>query len=259
VVTGNPQSEASRFVQAYAITGQLNYIVGWRKSLCLQVTGLPPDRAAAVTARIQAVAQSLSLRLYNTGITCGGFKDVRIVFTADAQRALGDAVAREPAVLGDTHSDTRNVKTVTRPIQAWYQTSFCGDVCGPEPLFKRFYRVFALVDTQRTANTDLATISDYLAMLVLSEPRAPDQCQALPSVIDLYAGACPGRPAPAGLTPIDLAYLKAVYSAGSPIWQRQWTRATGDVPVDLVTVRMGKLLAGATPLPAPGAKPLLNP
>jgi hypothetical protein len=151
------------------------------------------------------------------------------------------------------------VRQVTRPIQAWYQTSFCGDLCGPEPLFKHFYRVFAVVDTQRTASTDLAAISDYLAMLVLSEPRYPDRCQALPSVIDLYAGPCPGRPAPTGLTPTDLAYLKAVYSAGSPIWQKQWTRAQADVPLDLVTARMGKLLAGAAPLPTPGAKPALNP
>jgi hypothetical protein len=153
------------------------------------------------------------------------------------------------------------VKTVSRPIQAWYQTRDCGDVCGPERFYMHLYETLVLVDQKRTAGADLTTIADYVAMLALSEPRAPDQCQTLPSVLDLYAGSCPGRSAPTGLTPTDLAYLKAVYTAEDRIWQPVWNEGPGGFPPkpDDVAGRMGMLLSGAAPLPAPGAKPVLLP
>jgi len=50
-------------------------------------------------------------------------------------------------------------------------------------------------------------------MLALSEPRFPDRCQVLPGILDLFAASCAGRPAPIELSPSDLAYLKAAYTA----------------------------------------------
>ena len=54
-------------------------------------------------------------------------------------------------------------------------------------------------------------------MLALSQPRNLGQCNALPSVTDLFAN-CPGRSPPDGLTPADAAFLTALYggdAAGS--------------------------------------------
>jgi hypothetical protein len=56
-------------------------------------------------------------------------------------------------------------------------------------------------------------LSDYVAMVVLSQPRSLDSCQPLPSVTDLFASGCSGRAAPDGLTPADAAYLTALYQA----------------------------------------------
>lgn len=259
-LAADPQSDASRFVQAYATVNPFNYVVRWRARLCVTVKGLPPDQAAKVEQRVEAVAQSLTLNLYSARQTCSGFKNVIVEFTPDAQRRLDEIIATDARPLGDVLSDTRSVKTVTRPIQAWYQSRPCDGVCGPERVYKHFYQVMVLVDQKRTAGADLTTVADYAAMLVLSEPHAPDRCQALPSVLDLYNGPCEGRPAPTGLTPNDLAYLKAVYTAEYPIWQPVWNAGTaGDPPrPNEVAARMGQLLAGAGSLPTPGPKPLLN-
>jgi hypothetical protein len=246
-------------VRSYARASKNQSIIRWRNALCIEVRGLPPEQAVAVKARIEAVAQAQRLWLYSTRQMCGKARNVSVVFTPDPQRTLDEIIARDPLTLGDQHSNTRTVKTVTRPIQAWYQMSLCGDVCGPKPVQEHLGAAMVLVDMRRAGHTKLATIADYVAMLVLSEPRFPDRCQALPSVLDLFAGPCEGRPAPTGLTPTDLAYLKAVYSADEPIWKPDLSRSRSAAPtLDQVAARMGKLMAGAGSLPAPGPTPVLN-
>ena len=69
-----------------------------------------------------------------------------------------------------------------------------------------------IVDLRKTGSRNLGELADYAAMLALSEPRALGQCNALPSITDLFA-ACPSRSAPDGLTPADTAYLTALYTA----------------------------------------------
>ena len=257
----DPKDDAAQFVRSYATVNAFNYVVRYRARLCVGVVGLPPDQAAKVKNRIEAVAQSLTQRLYAFNQGCGGYRNLTIEFTADPQHRLDEIAAKSPRVLGDAHSATRNVKTVSRPIQAWYQTRDCGDVCGPERFYEHLYETLVLVDQKRTSGADLTTIADYVAMLALSEPKSPAGCQTLPSVLDLYAGPCQGRAAPTGLTPSDLAYLKAVYTAEDRIWQPVWNEGPGGFPPkpDDVAGRMGQLLSGAAPLPAPGAKPVLLP
>ena len=252
-------AQATRFVQSYAWASTNQSIIRWRSALCIEVRGLAPDQDAAVKSRIEAVAQAQRLWLYSTRQLCGKARNVSVVFTPDPQGALDRIIARDPLTLGDQHSNTRAVKTVTRPIQAWYQTSLCGDVCGPTPVQQHLGAAMVLVDMRRAGHTKLETIADYVTMLVLSEPRSPDRCQALPSVLDLFAGPCRGRAAPIGLTRTDLAYLKAVYSADEPIWRPEFSRSRGAPPtLDQVAARMGRLMAGDGALPAPGAAPVPN-
>jgi hypothetical protein len=150
---------------------------------------------------------------------------VAILFAADPQRALDDIVAHKPYLLGDQG----DVKTITRPVQAWYQVDDQTNV-------KAFGSILVIVDLRRTHGANLGLLADYAAMMALAEPRtgALDRCQALPSVIDLYAAACPGRAAPQGLTLADNAYLTALYGGAS---------VYGAVYPDEIAGRMAKLLA----------------
>jgi len=248
--------QASAFVQANARVGQFGYTVRWQEQLCLKVAGLTPEQNAAVLSRIDAVAQTLSQKVYSGLHQSCTQKNVWVLFTGDPQTLLDAIVARNPRVLGDAHSDTKGVRTVTRPIQAWRQTVCIWESCPPELFPKQPIETMVLVDARRVDGAKLGAIADYVAMLVLADPRGLDQCQALPSVLDLFAGACPGRAAPTGLTRGDLAYLKALYTAGNPITTRNWNWQQHGGSVYQVVGRMGMLLAGSGDLPAPGAKPV---
>jgi hypothetical protein len=91
--------------------------------------------------------------------------------------------------------------------------------CGDNPHFtaclsSEFANVFVVADAKALQGKDLAFLSDYLAMLALSQPRSLDGCAALASVIDALAPSdCGGRLAPDGFTPADAAYLTSLYSA----------------------------------------------
>ena len=248
-------SKALEFVRSYAKIGLFGWVVRLDAPICAQVLGLPPDQAAAVKDRIEAIGQSMSLGLYSVYQTCGGFKNVQVLFTPNAQQTLDELIAHQPSLVGDSRSDTRDVKTVTRPVQAWYRTRCYETACSPDPVAFPSDTVTVLVDARRVEGVNLGVIADYAAMLALAAPRSPDRCQVLPSVLDLFAGSCGGRATPSGLTPSDLAYLRALYTAGRSITAPEWTRAEGGGTVDQIAGRMAMLMTGHGSLPVPGPKP----
>jgi hypothetical protein len=266
---------AADFVKSYADVTGFGTIGRWARGLCVNVMGASSEQAEAVRARVAAVANSLGLIAWNSG--CQRY-NVQIGLTDDPQAMLDSAVkASKINVLGDFTSDTRKVKTVTLPIQAWYVTDGKlyaqndrrdanptdgpmvpvvyqqpgggppagapqgypnGAAFNPSPgsgpgngyptgggggggvgggggssgRVRAFINVMVIVDLRKTGGLSPGALADYAAMLALSKPRAPGQCNVLPSITDLFA-SCPGRPAPDGLTPADTAYLTALYTA----------------------------------------------
>jgi beta-lactamase regulating signal transducer with metallopeptidase domain len=248
-------SKALEFVRSYAKVGLFGWAVRLDAPICAQVLGLPPDQAAAVKDRIEAIGQSMSLRLFSVYQTCGGFKNIQVLFTPNAQQTLDQLIAHQPSLVGDSRSDTRDVKAVTRPVQAWYRTRCYESACSPDPVAFPSDTVTVLVDARRVEGVNLGVIADYAAMLALAEPRFPDRCQVLPSVLDLFAGSCAGRAAPSGITPSDLAYLRALYTAGRSITAPEWTQVEGGGTVDQIAGRMAMLMSGHGSMPVPGPKP----
>jgi beta-lactamase regulating signal transducer with metallopeptidase domain len=111
--------------------------------------------------------------------------------------------------------------------------------------------VVVIVDSRRVGTTKLGALADYVALLVLSQSRALDHCQPLPSIADLFAGPCPGRAAPTGLTPADNAYLSALYlyngrpnSATAPQVMVGPRKLVGAIPETDLVDRMASVLAG---------------
>ena len=277
----DPKAAAERFVESYAALNQSHVAARWLTSLCIRVVGLPSDQAAAVKARIEAVGKAVGIpapsgeRQVVTGSRIGGrlFVDPRggclgdnieIGFTSDPQGMLAGVMKRGTRALGDSTSPTKDVKTVTLPIQAWYLTngislaandasrgtganslkvdvvyqfeygttfsaptpqtggdsgygSACcgGDYAGSGAAaidaHRGFHNIFIIVDARKVQGKSLGLISDYVAMLALSQPGNLGQCNVLPSITDLFAN-CPGRSAPDGLTPADAAFLTALYA-----------------------------------------------
>jgi hypothetical protein len=102
-------------VDAYATpVGKLGLLARWNDPACVSVAGLVPEQGAQFKARIEAVAKAV--RAPVAPPKC--MPNIEIVFTNDPQKYVNAAAARSPAILGE-----KGVKTVTRPIQAWYATA----------------------------------------------------------------------------------------------------------------------------------------
>ena len=250
------EEQALTFTRTYpATTTELGQIARWRDPLCVQVSGVTPDVAAKIQARVENVGQAVGLGVDSAGCHA----NIQIIFT-DKPQSLMDGVARKREILlGYFHvQDRGKLKTFTRPIQAWYVTATLGGAgnsngqlfayyettgkamlprvqwnkeviddptylaptgCGDSPHFTACLQgviknVLVVADSNRLQGRDAGLLSDYLSMLVLAQPKSLDGCNALASVIDLFApSACEGREVPNGLTPADAAYLTSLYQS----------------------------------------------
>jgi beta-lactamase regulating signal transducer with metallopeptidase domain len=112
---------ATQFVKSYADATPFRTIGRWASLLCVNVAGLSEEQGAAVRARVAEVADTVGLTV--RGSDCFS-PNIEIGFTNDPQAMLDNAVkASKFNPLGDRTSNTRTVKTVTLPIQAWYVTN----------------------------------------------------------------------------------------------------------------------------------------
>ncbi len=242
--------QAFDFVDAFAApTPKINQIARWSGSVCVQVTGLAPDKASVIQGRVEDVAKAVGLK-----ITPAGCKpNIQIVFSGEPQKVIDDVFAKNEVLLGYYHRSDRNLRVVTQPIQAWYATATaggagpnagmafsaassdvgstgvqggqtlnavldspdshpptgCGDSHFSACLRSVFENVLVVVDLKKVKQ-NVGVISDYVTVLALAQPRSLEGCKALPSITDLFA-SCPGRAAPDQLTPADAAYLTALY------------------------------------------------
>ena len=121
-VEGTPrkvlEKQAHDFVDAYAAPTKLGHLARWNDtSACVAVSGLVPAQGAQFKTRIEAVAKAVGAPVAPPKCP----PNIEVVFTTQPQRYLDAAAAKSPGILGD-----KGVKTVTRPIQAWYATDTAG-------------------------------------------------------------------------------------------------------------------------------------
>jgi hypothetical protein len=84
-----------------------------------------------------------------------------------------------------------------------------------------FNHVIIAVDSTKLAGTQVIPLSDYIAMLALTQVNSLDTCQRLPSVVNLMAAGCDQKIE--GMTAADLAYLRGLYkmdAAKSLVYQQ---------------------------------------
>ena len=121
------RKETRDFVQSFAaLSPAIEQIARWRKAICIRVVGLVPDQAARVASRIQEVAEGVGMRALQPGCNA----NIEVVFTDQPQAFMDKVADSREEVLGYYHRHEHDkLKTVTRPIQAWYMTatnSFAG-------------------------------------------------------------------------------------------------------------------------------------
>ena len=219
---------------------------GGKQSICPLTAGLDPGSNAFVTARIRALAAYVGAPVQ----TAPCKDNVQILFTNKPNEAMDEVMQWATATgnFGIKYSGgTRDLLAYIsdHPIQGWYLTTREGayarntDVAlvGLDvlPLWPRIMpkylgtnttgtrlggssgsgigigTVYLVVDTTKVVGVPVATIADYLAMLTLSVVQSPDNCDPLPSILDLMSSSCGARERPTAITAGDLAFLKGLY------------------------------------------------
>ncbi len=264
-----------------APTAHLEQVARWRGSVCVLVLGLVPEQAAQVARRIEDVAKAVGLRVDRSGCKANieivfsdqpqavldwvadrsdwvlGYhyasqtqavktvtRPIQPWYMTATQGFGGDNGAMAFAAIGNDAgarglSFTKPTELVDAPNNG--TPSGCAGSKFTSCLRTVFKNVLVVVDNGRVRNQPLGPVTDYLAMLTLSQPSSLDGCLPLTSVIDLFApAACPGRPAPDGLTGADAAYLTALY-ASNP-------EAKTAAQQSEIAHRMARILANATPV-----------
>jgi hypothetical protein len=228
---------------------EIGQIGRWRDPVCVEVVGLAePAQEAMIKARIESVAQAVGVPKPAPNCTA----NVEIVFSDQPQRIMDVVAERREYLLGYWHVHLRDqLKRVTHPIQSWYVTATtaegsadaamafnglgqftqnarakviddpwqrppagCAASHFTSCLSSEFDNVFIVADTKALEGKELGVVADYMVMLALSRPHSLDSCNALESVLDLFATpSCPSLKAPDGLTPADAAYLTSLYGA----------------------------------------------
>ena len=98
--------------------------------------------------------------------------------------------------------------------QAYWEDPYSGTGSHLHPPHSsELMNVLIVADTGKLDGHEIGPIADYIAMLSLSQPRSLDACNTLPSILDMMASGCAGRPAPQALTDSDAAFLKALYAS----------------------------------------------
>ncbi len=114
------QKETRDFVQSYAgLSPAIDQIPRWHAPICISVAGLTPDQQARVAARIQEVGEGVGMHTLPPGCKA----NIEVVFTDQPQAFLDKVATTREEILGYYHRhDKDKLKTVTRPVQAWYVT-----------------------------------------------------------------------------------------------------------------------------------------
>ncbi|HTT83304.1 MAG TPA: hypothetical protein VMF67_07470 [Rhizomicrobium sp.] len=125
-------------------------------------------------------------------------------------------VSDAPLVSVEQDGTTQSAQDIKPRIDSAYHNAPDRVATGtrlPGRRISSILNVLIVADIRQVGGREVGSIADYITMLALSEPRSLDQCNDLPSILDLMSSECESRAKPDKLTDSDIAYLKALYAA----------------------------------------------
>ncbi len=248
IVTAQKLStEIEGFVGSYATRSLAGtgVITRWKNGICPATYGFS-DRQDNdfVTSRIRQIAAMVGAPV--AALPCR--PNIHVYFASKPQELL-DSIREHGGsrALTATPSKAKQIAIINSPIQAWYATGtrdehnglltfddnddngWGGCICdiGPPPgpgvrvldsdgvranLRSELVHVYVIADVNQTKVFRFTAVSDYIAMLALTEMRTSGVCQQLPSITNLTYSDCDDGLKPNEVTDTDLAYLKGIYS-----------------------------------------------
>jgi hypothetical protein len=130
-------------------------------------------------------------------------------------RVFDDTVAPVTSVEPDGSTESSADNRMPRPDSAYHNAPdrVALGTRIPSRRISSILNVLIVADIREVGGHEVGSIADYVTMLALSEPRSLDQCNDLPSILDLMSSQCSSRARPDKLTDSDMAYLKGLYAA----------------------------------------------
>jgi hypothetical protein len=217
-------------------------LLRWRggrsETICPGTTGLDEGYNSFVSARVRAVAAFVGAPVQPDDQKCT--PNVQIIFTQDPRSVMAAVQqwgARALRVKFDHQMQKALEISDEHTIQGWYVTAGGGSsVLNRDPglvggidlqaLWPRviptsnqaggdarrsILGVVLVINTKKVNGLAIGSIADYAALVSLTVIQNPDQCDPLPSILDLMSPACASRDKPPGITAGDVAFLKALY------------------------------------------------
>lgn len=218
------------FIQSRAAPAErLGEIARWESSICPIAVGLKAEFLKFIVQRVREVAADAGAPVRATS-SCK--PNIEIVFTSAPQALVDNIRTRARVYLGyrESNREADALAIVNHPIQSWYLTAtldinnephidrrqafgfYTAAVTGSrvrDGLHSGLNHVIIIADPGKLADQEIGAVADYIAMLVLAEPRSLDACEALPSILNLLARDC-AVPV-TGLSGGDLGYLRGLY------------------------------------------------
>jgi hypothetical protein len=211
VVTAQTQKALRDFTEALSDTGPTGQIGRW-KEFCPAVIGIQPEEAEFMVGRIGAVAESIGLHADSPGCR----PRTLILFTTDATALASEFARHYPITLRtDGRGKLKRFVASALPIRWLSVTDPCGIGCtlpnshivmSTNPAFQA---MIVIVDAKQIAEFNLGELSDYLAVIALSNPPLA-AARPRDSILSMFAG-----PHPADrrftLTGTDRSFLAGLY------------------------------------------------
>jgi len=227
------EQRLSTFVYAVARPEHDESLKRWQRPMCPLVAGLSEAQGEFVLARLSQIARDAHVPLGSEKCRANFY----IIATTQPEELLKAWRHRDRALYGGASAS--QLGHFLRPDQAvrvWYNASFGdsgggvdpgeqGTEIGNRPVATNrrapntrllmadvlaFSSVIVIIDMKRVQGFSYGALTDYVAMLGLSQFDTQADLGSAPTILQLFA-AHPPRPLPAGLTDWDAALLQALY------------------------------------------------
>jgi hypothetical protein len=201
-------------------------LVRWNVPICLFVAGLAEEDLKTLSARVTQIIAAAGAPLAREPCQ----PNFSIIVTSEPGRVLEAWYARNKQLFGDaTPSQIRHFldSSGSRPIRVWRNIDR-GRIAGKRlghfipsnnnaesSAFVRnavlnFFSVFAIVDTNLASRVTLDQQAAYVAMTGLSNVDLDADIGSAPSILRLFISS---STPPAGLSPWDAAFIRALYQS----------------------------------------------
>jgi hypothetical protein len=201
-------------------------LVRWTLPICLLVVGLPAEDLKTISARLTQIIFAAGAPLAREPCQ----PNFVVIVTSEPDRVLEAWYARNKQLFGDaTLPQIRRFldPPSSRPIRVWHNINRgrtatmrfghyipSNNHAESSPFVwnavLNFFSVFAIVDSNLAPHATLDQLTDYIAMAGLSNVDLDAEIGSAPSILRLFVSL---PTPPAGLSPWDAAFIKALYQS----------------------------------------------